>query len=82
MRSKPLVRSTMPRYIVILKLPGGGSAIIHGSKPMQACACGMEVSAWLCDYELSPGRTCDRRMGPNCRTNVGPDVDYCPDHKS
>ena len=70
----------MPRYSVVLKIPGGGTAIIHGSKPMVACICGEKISAYLCDYPVGAGRTCDAPLCDDCRTNKGPEVDYCPDH--
>lgn len=34
----------------------------------------------LCDYETTPGKTCDRLMCDKCATNVGPDRDHCPNH--
>ncbi len=74
----------MPRYGVTIKLPGGGFSRICGPKPMRACECQYEIGAYLCDFPLDPnvpGETCDRSIGENCRTNVGPNLDYCPAHK-
>ena len=69
----------MPRFAVTLRTPDGGYAIIHGSKPMRACICEMELAPYLCDQPLGD-RTCDRPIGTNCRTHFPPDSDYCPEH--
>ncbi len=34
----------------------------------------------LCDYPVG-GKTCDAPMCNGCATRVGPDLDYCPNHK-
>jgi len=70
----------VPRYAVTLKNPEGGYAIIHGSKPMRACICEMELAPYLCDYPITKAKTCDRPLGANCRHHVDPDTDYCPEH--
>ena len=70
----------MPRYSVMLKTVGGGSAVICGSRPMQACICGYEISAYLCDFPVDVGKTCDAPLGADCRVNKGPELDYCPEH--
>ncbi len=44
--------------------------------------CHQDVATKLCDFPISPsGKTCDADMCGKCATNVGPDQDYCPDHK-
>lgn len=70
----------MPRHSVILRIKGGGSAVIHGSKPMRACICGYEISAYLCDFPVGAGQTCDAPLCSGCRVNKGPGLDYCPEH--
>jgi hypothetical protein len=71
----------MPKYGVTLKLPGGGFARICGSKPMVACrACEAAVSAYLCDYPVSQGRTCDMPLCGGCRVPQSPGRDFCPRH--
>ena len=72
----------MPRYAATIQTPDGGHAIIHSGKPIHACSfCVMELSVALCDYPIGGGCTCDRRIGPNCRTHIEPDTDYCPNHR-
>ena len=78
----------MPRYSVILQFPDGGSAIVHGSKPMTACICKAKLSISLCDYPvglpvgLDPSEqpACDVPLCADCRTHIEPDTDYCPKH--
>lgn len=41
-------------------------------------ACGAPAP-FLCDYEVSPGKTCDAPLCGRCRYNVGL-RDYCPAH--
>lgn len=35
----------------------------------------------MCDFPLSEGRTCDARICVRCTTVMGPDRDYCPNHR-
>lgn len=71
----------MPRHSVVLKLPGGGSAIVCMSKPAKACqVCGQRIAGYQCDALLGKGKTCDKYLCSNCRHHVGPDLDFCPAH--
>lgn len=76
----------MPRYATWLKLPGGGRAIVCTSRPAKACAtCQGRLAAYLCDFPIAPGKTCDKPLCNECRVHLSVDkctsaVDYCPDH--
>jgi hypothetical protein len=35
----------------------------------------------LCDFPTGRGGTCSAPMCGGCATTIGPDLDYCPDHK-
>lgn len=42
--------------------------------------CGKREHTKLCDHEVSPGKTCDRKLCEACAVHVGPNRDLCPDH--
>jgi hypothetical protein len=42
--------------------------------------CGSRPATRLCDFEISPGKTCDARMCDHCALRVGDDTDFCPKH--
>jgi len=73
----------MPRYSEIVRMPGGGTAIVCYSGKQQrnlpSCKCGRR-STLQCDFPLLHGKTCDRYLCRGCAIKVGPDRDYCPDH--
>ncbi len=65
-------------------LPGGGHAIICGSRPRrERCACGHPATL-LCDWKVPNGyrksQTCDKPLCPSCTTSPAPDKDLCPHH--
>lgn len=76
-------------------LPGGITAIVcsRGRRRPRSCAhCG-KPSSKLCDFErkvpeIRDGqqrlvvKTCDKPLCDACAVSVGPDRDYCPDHKA
>lgn len=73
----------------VMRLPGGGSAIVctrgPKTKPKPCVRCGA-VSTRLCDAQLAPdlagkARSCDAPICARCTTSPRPGVDYCPDHK-
>jgi hypothetical protein len=71
----------MPRYATWLKLPGGGFAIVHTSKPAKACAtCQERFAAFQCDFPIAPGKTCDKYLCSDCKVSEGAGFDYCPEH--
>ena len=39
-----------------------------------------DVSAFLCDFPVGKGKTCDRHMCKDHATEVAPDVHYCKGH--
>jgi hypothetical protein len=72
----------------IVSLPGGGHAIVKTAKRrLPTCRfCRLRPADKLCDYRIKVGdightRTCDAAMCSICATPVGPDLDYCPNHK-
>ena len=70
----------------VIDIPGGGRAIIRRSRRPNCQFCKQREYTKLCDYRLSVGsvghsRTCDAKMCDRCATNVGRDLDYCPNHK-
>ncbi len=62
-----------------IKLEDGSVAILCGrGRRSPRCRCG-NVAQNQCDYPAGKG-TCDRHLCGGCRTRVGDDLDYCPDH--
>ena len=54
----------------------------RGQRNPKCEVCGGYGATRLCDYPVSQGKTCDRRMCPNCSARPkGKDEDYCPDHR-
>ena len=63
-------------------LPGGFTAIVCGVRGASKCSeqgCNSPHTK-LCDFPLSAGRTCDRKLCDRYAIKVGPDRDYCPEH--
>lgn len=63
-------------------LPGGGTAIVCGTRPRrQKCRCG-RASTLLCDWKVKDRRsgTCDAPLCSHCSHNPAPDKDLCPEH--
>ncbi len=46
---------------------------------MPTCVVCGGFAPFLCDYEVAPGKTCDRPVCGRCRYNAGL-KDYCPQH--
>lgn len=76
----------MPRWSQRIQLPDGSFAIVCGSKP-RARRCSTahcrRTADYQCDYPVTragKAATCDRWVCESCRTNVGPDRDYCLPH--
>ena len=73
---------------VVVKLPNGGVAICKvAAAPRKRCRwCDLTCVA-LCDFPISSPqqvthrKTCNAPMCEIHQTRVGPDRDYCPDHK-
>lgn len=61
----------------------GGTAIVcgRGGRAPQCADCFRESVA-LCDFPITPGKTCDRRMCRIHRQRVGLNVDYCTIHRN
>jgi hypothetical protein len=75
----------MPRWSEVVRLPGGGTAIVcysgHRPRGVPCVACGRR-SSLQCDYPVSPGKTCDAYICTVCAKPQGPNRDYCPCHES
>ena len=56
--------------------------ICGGPRPKRCPFCGVGYVSKLCDFQVRKGKTCDWGMCEKCATGVGPDQDYCPDHKN
>lgn len=52
----------------IIKLPDGRK---------EYCA---QMAPYLCDWPAGGGRTCDRAVCEDHRTQAGKNIDYCPEH--
>lgn len=63
-------------------LPGGGHAIVCGTRQRRKrCACGRPADL-LCDWKVPSRRsgTCDKPVCDQCTASPAPDKDLCPDH--
>ena len=65
-----------------LKLPGGvaGFACDRSRRTTKCKACGKHGEPKLCDFVISPAKSCDAKCCSLCARHVGPDIDYCPKH--
>lgn len=69
----------MPCYRV--KMKGGGYAMICGKLgPHCRGGCGAPGDAFLCDWPVGPGKTCDAPLCADHAHEVAPEVHYCPGH--
>lgn len=64
--------------MAVVNTGDGGYAIVKAKK--HHCQWCPVRSEFLCDYEIEPGRTCDKRMCSGHATRIGPEKDFCPDH--
>lgn len=68
----------------VMKLPGGGGAIICAGRGRAAARCQHPACntphVALCDHPLGNGKTCDMRLCGAHRIKVGPDDDRCEHH--
>jgi hypothetical protein len=66
-----------------INLPGGGHAILCGTrrKP-RYCACGRECQ-FLCDWKVAGKKsgTCDKPICAQHAKQVAPDKHLCPEHQ-
>ena len=69
---------------VLVKLPGGGSALVRmSSRRPQRCWFCEKRSALLCDFPVArDGRaaTCDKPLCEKCAVKNGK-LDFCPNHE-
>lgn len=65
-----------------VSLPGGGVAIVCGSRTRKRCQCGRRATL-ECDWKVPSRRsgTCDAPICEGCTTSPAPDKDLCPEHK-
>lgn len=67
----------------VIRDENGIRAIACSRGRREYCDTCRRPSVALCDFKVKRGgkeATCDRRMCAQHRTNVGPDMDYCPAH--
>lgn len=72
-----------------IDLGGGVRGIVctSGRKPApkRCSGCGEPTASLQCDFELRKGRrkgkTCDAFICNRCATQVGPNLDHCPEHR-
>jgi hypothetical protein len=51
-------------------------------EPFPTCkVCGLAAEN-LCDFEVSPGKTCDVPICERCAIQIGPDAHLCPSHSA
>jgi hypothetical protein len=64
-----------------VSVPGGGTAIVCGTRRRQRCACG-QPSTLVCDWKVTAKKsgTCDAPICSKCSTSPAPDKDLCPKH--
>ena len=62
-------------------LPGGGVAIVCGTRTRKRCACGGRATL-LCDWKVTSRKsgTCDAPICTRCMTSPAPEKDLCPAH--
>jgi hypothetical protein len=72
-----------------IKPPGGGTAIIRsrGGRYPRCKFCGSQSAMLLCDFEIGVTLggypiTCDARICVHCAQHAGPDMDFCPKHRT
>lgn len=59
---------------------GGGFMIVCSKGPARAkCRCGY-TGTRLCDWNVGPGRTCDRPLCPSCTHEPAEGKDLCAEH--
>jgi len=76
----------MPTY----RIPGIGHVHLRGRRLPDPCdtVVGIgerrhrcdDVSEFLCDWRVAPGRTCDRALCAAHAIEVGKNKHYCPEH--
>lgn len=61
----------------------GATAIVCGPKvqKLKTCAFCSNWAEFLCDYPVTKTKTCDLPMCKRHRKNIGPNLDYCHQHK-
>lgn len=66
----------------VVKIPGGGTAIVKHAKPRRRCCgfCRLTWDGFLCDHEIGPGKTCDAPMCKQHAAEMAPDFHLCPNH--
>jgi hypothetical protein len=64
-----------------VKLSGGVSAIVCGSRPpIKHCTACDQVAPFLCDWKTGDGKTCDLPICGVHAERVGDDKHLCPKH--
>lgn len=66
----------------VVKMPGGGTAIVCGGRRRHKhCKCGRKATL-LCDWKVKGKRsgTCDAPLCVRCTHSPAPEKDLCPQH--
>lgn len=64
-----------------VKLPGGGVAVVkYGALRRKRCRYCATDAAFLCDWPLETGKTCDRLLCGTHAHEVGTGRHCCPEH--
>lgn len=73
----------MPGRAEAFRLPGGGVGILcyrpSGRKAPRCYRC-LDTGRWQCDYQVRPGKTCDRFLCRRHRQGQPGNIDYCLEH--
>lgn len=65
----------------VVKMPGGGTAIVCGGGPRKKCGCGHRATL-ECDWKVKTRKsgTCDALLCARCTYSPAADKDLCPEH--
>ena len=70
---------TWDQYVAAKRRLEGGTMFVCGDLG-DACADCPAVGDFLCDFPVSPGKTCDRPMCGSHSHEIGPELHYCEIH--
>lgn len=59
----------------------GAIVCVRGRQSVPRCVHCHKPSTKLCDFDVTPGRTCAAPICASCSTSGGRDLDYCREHR-
>jgi hypothetical protein len=67
----------------VIQTERGQVMILCNHARRQTCKfCRIQPVSRLCDFPVGKhGKTCDAGMCSKCATSIGPEIDYCPNHR-